>query len=164
MPNVKKLVGVARSAEVPIIYTKAAHYIDGVMVSPLEAAYQPELENKFIVPGSYDDEICEELKPEESDHVIRKYRFCSFHGTELETLLNTINYPCAIDTLIITGTVTNICCESTARTAFMKDYKVAFTSDGTGGLDQRSQDATLEIMGRCFARVMTVEEIIEEMR
>lgn len=164
VPNIEKLLRTSRTLNIPVIYTKAAHYIDGEMISPLELVYQPELKDKFIVPGSHEDQIYEELAPEKSDYIIRKYRFDAFHGTELETLLHTIRYPYCIDTLIISGTVTNICCESTARSAFMKDYKVVFASDGTGGLDIESHEATLKIMGRCFARVMTIDEIIAELQ
>lgn len=162
VPNIRKLLSVSRALDLPVIYTISAHYIDNVMISPLELAYQPELEDKLIVPDSHEDQIYKELAPASGDYVIRKYRFDSFYGTNLETLLNTVRYPERIDTLIITGTVTNICCESTARSAYMRDYKVAFTSDGTGGLDASSHEATLNILGRCFARVMTIEEIIAE--
>jgi nicotinamidase-related amidase len=69
-----------------------------------------------------------------------------------------------VDTVIIIGTVTDICCESTARSAFMRDYKVAFISDANGGLDVASHNATLEIIGRVFGRVMTAGELIEQLR
>lgn len=164
VPRIKKLLNACRSLAVPVIYTVSAHYIGDVMVSPLELAYQPQLRDKFIVPGSHVDQVFAELAPQPGDHIVRKYRFDAFYNTNLETLLHTLKYPDCIDTLIITGTVTNICCESTARSAYMRDYKVAFTSDATGGLDRESHEATLRIMGRCFARVMQVDEIIAEMQ
>ncbi|WP_372489684.1 isochorismatase family protein [Arthrobacter bambusae] len=37
-----------------------------------------------------------------------------------------------VDTVIITGTLKEVCCESTARSAYMNDFKVAFVSDATG--------------------------------
>jgi ureidoacrylate peracid hydrolase len=55
--------------------------------------------------------------------------------------------------------VTSICCESTARSAFMRDYKVAFIGDANGGLDEASHNATLDIIGKVFGRVMTVAEL-----
>jgi nicotinamidase-related amidase len=163
IPNIKRLAERCRMFGMPVIYTVSAHYVDDVLVSPLELAYQPHLDGRLIRPGSHGDEICSELSPEASDFVVRKYRFDAFYGTNLETLLRTLRYPAAIDTLIITGTVTNICCESTARSAFMRDFKVAFLADATGGLDDQSQQATLNILGRCFARIMTVDEVLTEL-
>ncbi|ESZ43051.1 hypothetical protein X732_08380 [Mesorhizobium sp. L2C066B000] len=82
-----------------------------------------------------------------------------FHNTQLETVLRNIRGAGRVDTVIIIGTVTSICCESTARSAFMREYKVAFISDANGGLDEASHNATLDIIGKVFGRVMTVAEL-----
>src|SRR6185437_13315226 len=91
--------------------------------------------------------------------IITKHRYDAFYNTQLETIINNIRGMNEVDTVIIIGTVTNICCESTARSAFMRDYKVAFISDANGGLDEMSHNATLSIIGKVFGRVMTVAEL-----
>jgi nicotinamidase-related amidase len=65
------------------------------------------------------------------DVTIIKSRYSAFIGTELDLILRSHS----IDTLIIGGVLTNVCCESTAREARMRDYKVVFLSDGTATRD-----------------------------
>jgi len=66
-----------------------------------------------------------------------------------------------IDTLIITGTVTNCCCESTARDAMQMDYRVIFISDGTAALSDSDHNASLNNMVSIFADVMSTSEVVE---
>jgi ureidoacrylate peracid hydrolase len=70
----------------------------------------------------------------------------------------------AIDTLIISGTVTNCCCESTARDAMQLNYKVIFLSDATAALSDADQNATLNNMVSIFADVMTSTEVVSILR
>ena len=58
-----------------------------------------------------------------------------------------------IDTLIITGTVTNVCCESTARDANMLGYKVVFVTDATAAFTDEEHNAALLSMAAVFAEV-----------
>ncbi|HSB74888.1 MAG TPA: isochorismatase family cysteine hydrolase, partial [Terriglobales bacterium] len=67
-----------------------------------------------------------------------------------------------IDTVIITGTATNACCESTARSAFMRDYKVVFPSDANATFDEAMHRATLANIDLLFGRVLTTEELLSE--
>ena len=93
-----------------------------------------------------------------SDHIIEKTRFGAFvpGASGLHELLQSHG----IDTLIITGTLTNCCCESTARDAMQMNYKVIFVSDATAALTDAAHGATLENMAMLFADVMTTDELI----
>lgn len=64
----------------------------------------------------------------------------------------------AIDTLLIAGTATNVCCESTARDAMMMDYGVVMLADVTSAADEAAHRATLEHFALYFGDVMTVDE------
>lgn len=162
IPTMRRVIDRCRDAGVPVIYTR--HVLsDRFEVSPLETAYQPRLKVTGMREGSVGIEIVPELAPLPHETVISKHRYDAFHNTELETLLRNIRGSGQVDTVIIIGTVTNICCESTARSAFMRDYKVAFVSDANGGLDDASHNATLEIIGRVFGRVMSATELIEQL-
>jgi len=66
----------------------------------------------------------------------------------------------SIDTIIVCGTVTNICCESTARDAFFRDYMVVFGSDICSALTPEAHEATLANMD-IFGRVLDCKSIIE---
>ena len=160
IPIMRRLVEHCRGCGVPVIYTRHVLY-DQFQVSPLEVAYQPWLAHDGMRASSQGVEIIEELAPALGEVVVSKHRYDGFYNTQLETVLRNIRGPGVVDTLVIIGTVTNICCESTARSAFMRDFKVAFVADANGGLDSASHDASLATIGRVFGRVLTTEEVIE---
>lgn len=70
----------------------------------------------------------------------------------------------AIDTVIIAGTVTNICCESSARDAFTRGFRVIFLTDGTAARRDQDHNAALCNIYRSFGDVRATEEIIEILR
>ena len=66
----------------------------------------------------------------------------------------------AIETLIITGTLTNCCCESTARDALQMGYKVIFLTDATATLSDEEHNAALISMTSIFADVMDTSRLL----
>lgn len=158
VPVMLQVIELCRGAGIPVIYTQ--HVLsDRFDISPLETAYQPRLKTTGMREGSAGTEIVAEIAPLPGDVVIKKHRYDAFHNTQLETVLRNIRGAGRVDTVIIVGTVTSICCESTARSAFMRDHKVVFVSDANGGLDEASHEATLSIIGKVFGRVMTAAEL-----
>jgi nicotinamidase-related amidase len=99
------------------------------------------------------------------DLLLEKPRFGAFHATDLELLLRTRG----VDTIMITGIQTNICCDTTAREAMAREFRVFFLSDGTATSDDDEisaaelQKATLYSIG-AFSQVQTVDEMIEKIR
>ena len=65
-----------------------------------------------------------------------------------------------VDTVLITGTLTNVCCESTARDAMMLDYRVAMVSDANATLSDEEHAASLNTFAMFFGDVLTVDEAI----
>ena len=65
-----------------------------------------------------------------------------------------------VDTLLVAGTTTNVCCESTARDAMMLNYKVFFVSDANACRTDEEHNATLAIMMIMFADVRSTDEMI----
>ena len=65
-----------------------------------------------------------------------------------------------IDTLLIAGTKTNVCCECTARDAMMLDYQVVLLSDCTAALSDDEHRATLENVIQQFGDVMTADQAL----
>lgn len=104
------------------------------------------------------------LEVAQSDIILIKPRYGAFTGTDLDLILRARG----IDTVIIGGIATNVCCETTAREACMRDYKVFFLSDGTGnrGLGGLAPEAikaaVLATLEFAFARVITVDGMIEK--
>jgi ureidoacrylate peracid hydrolase len=162
-PNMKRLSDACRALSIPVIYTKAM-LDERFAISPLEASLAPVLFEKGLRGGTWGAEIIDELTPEPGDPVVVKHRYDAFYNTNLEVLLNNIRGPGAVDTVLITGTVTNVCCESTARGAFMRDYKVVFVGDACGAFDEDAHRATLRTIGRFFGRVLDADQVIAALK
>lgn len=158
----RRILDRCRTEGVPVFFTR--HVLsDRFDISPLETTYIPRLRTSGMREGTPGVEIVDALQPLPRETVIDKHRYDAFYNTQLDTALRNVRGPGGVDTVIIIGTVTNICCESTARSAFMRDYKVAFIDDANGGLDEASHNATLAIIGKVFGRVMTTDELFDEM-
>lgn len=101
------------------------------------------------------------LQTSSEDLFVKKIMFSALvHGSSTlhEDLLQR-----DIDTLLIAGTTTNVCCDSTARDAMMLDYRVAMLSDGTATRHDEEHAATLNNFQLFFGDVMTVDEAIERL-
>jgi len=162
IPNIQRLIAQARSLNMPVIYSQHT-LLEDSQNSILEATYNPKLFSVGMRKGTTGVQVIEDLKPQPQDTIIEKYRYDAFHNTLLEPTLKNIRGLNQIDTVIITGTLTEVCCESTARGAYMRDYKVAFVSDATGGLSNEAQKATEHVIGIFFGRVLSTEETLAEL-
>jgi ureidoacrylate peracid hydrolase len=106
-------------------------------------------------PG-FEPHVDAERKPGDHEFIVTKHRCSGFVGTELDMVLLSHG----IRTVIMTGEATNVCVESTARDAYMRDYWVAFVSDCTASTVQTAHDATLFTMARHFATLATGDEVV----
>lgn len=108
--------------------------------------------------GAYGWQLWPELDVQPSDLVVQKTRFGAFvpGSSDLHEILQARG----VDTLIITGTATNVCCESTARDAMQMNYKVIFVADGNAASTDAEHNATLSNMAAIFADVMTADEVV----
>ena len=107
---------------------------------------------------SYGHQLWSELDVRPGDLKVKKNRFSAFVPGASE--LHAILVAARIDTLVITGTATNVCCESTARDAMMMNYKVIFVSDATATYSDEEHNASLGIITAMFADVMSTDEIV----
>jgi ureidoacrylate peracid hydrolase len=99
-----------------------------------------------------------ELEITGKDITVDKTRFGAF--VPGASCLHEILQERGIDTLIITGTLTNCCCESTARDAMQMNYKIIFVADANATLTDAAHNATLDNMLMLFADVMTTQEVL----
>jgi ureidoacrylate peracid hydrolase len=96
------------------------------------------------------------LEPLAADLRIKKVKYSAFiaGSSDIDAQLKSRS----IDTLLVTGTVTNVCCESTARDAMMLDYRVIMLSDGNASLTDEEHAASLNNFLIFFGDVMTTDE------
>ena len=97
----------------------------------------------------------------QDDAIIYKSRFSPFiaGASNIEEVLNARG----IDSLIVAGTATNMCCESAARDAMMRDYKVVMVSDANGARYPEDHLAGLTSFFQSFGDVRTTDEVINDL-
>jgi ureidoacrylate peracid hydrolase len=158
LPLLERLLTFARENEMPIIWTQSDHSppAGGIMLRKFPTIR----EDSVLWRGDESFEMyAAMIQPGENEHRVVKHKYDAFFETDLDAILRNNR----VDTVIIVGTATNVCCESTARSAFFRDYNVAFPSDCNASFDDSMHEATLKTIDMFFGRVMTTDELIEEM-
>jgi ureidoacrylate peracid hydrolase len=122
---------------------------------PAEAA---EAHRTGFAPGAHYREFWPGLTIDDADLQLEKGRFSAFvPGT---CTLDDVLRARGIDTLIVTGTVTNCCCESTASDAMQRNYKVLFPTDANAAGCDADHNATLNSLCGLFADILPTEEVL----
>jgi len=161
--SVQSVVKTCHEKNIPIFWTQHGHRnleFDG-------GALVRWWGDKMIKWGSEEWKIMKELQPFVSrsptsldtlDFIIKsKTRYDAFYETELNSLLISLG----IKTLIISGVKTNLCCETTAKRAFDKNYDIIFLKDATATENQKMHEATLLNMEYGWAKIATVTDVNE---
>jgi len=106
--------------------------------------------------------VWEALVTEPADRTVLKNRYSAFipGSSALERVLRGTG----IDTLLVAGTKTNVCCESTARDAMMLDFKVVLVEDCCAALSDDEHRSALENVIQQFGDVMTADEVLIRLR
>ena len=123
VPAIRGLIERARMGGAAVIYTQDWHRPD-----------DPEFKlwGEHAVAGTWGAEVVDGLKPEDGDHVIKKMTIDSFYGTSLDHILRLLG----IRTLIITGTLANICVLHAAAGAAVRAYNVVYPIDAVSALNE----------------------------
>jgi ureidoacrylate peracid hydrolase len=117
-----------------------------------------ELKGKFLVSGTRDWAIIDELTPRPGDIVIDKHRYSGFVNTDLDAVLRTLN----IKYLLFIGLATNVCVESTLRDAYFREYFPVLISDGCGNIGPEfTQEATVWNVTEVFGWVATFRDLVQ---
>ena len=148
IPAIQSLLSLARESGMKVVFTQDTH-TDG----------DPEWEiwPEHVREGSWGWQIVEELAPREDETVIRKVRYDAFYGTHLDHFLRLWG----VDTLVICGTVANICVHYTAASAALRWYDVIVPKDTTSALDPFDLESSLRQTAFLFAGRITTGESIE---
>jgi isochorismate hydrolase len=151
LPRLVELIAVCRRQGLPVIFTRHAHrnkQADGGMLA--------QWWGQVILADTPDARLMPEIAPLPGEKVIAKNRYSAFYGTDLEEHLRRGR----IKDLLIGGVMTNLCCETTARDAFVRDHRVFFLADGTATAAEEFQRATLTNLSFGFAYLVTCRQII----
>lgn len=148
IPKIQGLLSLARESGAKVVFTQDTH-TDG----------DPEWEiwPEHVREGSWGWQIVEELAPRDEETVIRKVRYDAFYGTHLDHFLRLWG----IDTLVVCGTVANICVHYTAASAALRWYDVVIPKDATSALDPFDLESSLRQTAFLFNGKITASESID---
>ncbi len=155
IPRLHRLIAAARDAGVPIYFTRNWHG-----PNPDSAAWTARRAGRGRSGGPAGQAGSwgagwYEIEPRAGEVVIDKYRYDAFLGTPLEMMLRARG----CETVVCCGTATNVCVESTARSAHMRDFNLVLVEDCCAASDQTLHQATLENTRRHFGLVRTAAEV-----
>jgi ureidoacrylate peracid hydrolase len=163
VPNVNRISAAVRDAGGLVVYIQ--NTFDDTAVRTWSTFFDhfcsPERRARMIAaftPGSEGHALWPGLEVLPVDLKVRKRRFGAFAPGASD--LHAILQDRGIDTLIVTGTASQVCCESTARDAMMLNYKVFFIADGNATFTDDEHNATLSAMAHTFCDVVDTETMI----
>jgi ureidoacrylate peracid hydrolase len=153
--RINRLSAACRAAGIRVIHTAHILRPDGSNAGVL-GEFVPQIRRGMINRGSPAAALHAGLIVDPRDILLEKPRFGAFQGTDLELILRAQG----IDSVIISGIATNVCCETTAREAAARDFHVFFLSDATATFDlggipaaqlQQATCTTLALFGKVLA-------------
>jgi ureidoacrylate peracid hydrolase len=164
VPNVNRISAALRAAGGLVVYVQ--NTFDPVAVTSWSTFFEhfctAERRRRMIEtfsPGAFGHAIWPGLEVLPQDLAVQKRRFGAFVPGSSD--LHAILQQRGIDTLIVTGTATQVCCESTARDAMMLNYKVFFIADGNATFNDDEHNATLSAMAHAFCDVIDTDLMVE---
>ena len=143
VPRVRRLLDVARGAGLRVVYVTDAHL--------------PGIDHEFEVWGAHAEAgtpgamVVPELEPAQGDLHLHKRRYSAFYATGLDELLRELG----VETVILTGVLTNICIQHTAADAYFRGYKVILPADCVDALTDAEQADSLAFMRRMYGAELT---------
>lgn len=163
-----KLLDAGRKAGLPVIYLRHIVRGDGSDTGRMRDMY-PTVD-RMLARDNPAVEIIAALAPVPGDIIVDKLFYSGFHNTDLDTILRARD----VDTIIVCGTVTNVCCETTIRDAAHREYKVVALADacaampypdmGYGALTAAEiQKVSLTTIAMEFGEVTTTADIIQRL-
>jgi nicotinamidase-related amidase len=136
-------VGQARRAGIPVVFTRHVYRPGRADEGRALKQSSPALAGvNGLAKGTWDADIVDELGCGPNDLVVDKVRFDAFQWTSLEPLLRGLG----VDDLAVCGVVTNICVETTVRSAFMRDFPVTLLADCCAAATRRLHELSLEVL------------------
>jgi nicotinamidase-related amidase len=156
VPRLLQFVDAARAAGVYVIHTRNWHRPETDSPAWLDrlARGGRTQQDRACRADTWGAEFYE-LVPRPGEEIVSKFRYDAFLGTNLEFLLRARG----IRTVICIGTATNICVESTARAALMRDFHLVMVEDCCASPDVEAHRATLKTLKHSFGEVTSADEV-----
>ena len=155
VPALKRFVDAARSLGVTVVHVRS--FLDEKFLSPSMLARNKQIgRTTGICPeGSWGSEFYE-INPAPNEMILTKHAYSAFMGTDLQQTLSAKS----IGTLMVTGVLTNVCCESTLRDGFMLGFHTVLVEDCCASTEEAAHRATVENVRNYFGRVSKSADLI----
>ncbi|WOH13173.1 hypothetical protein DCAR_0832682 [Daucus carota subsp. sativus] len=151
LPSITTTIDLCRRASIPVIFTRHSHDPAARSRNMLAEWWIDDL----IFDGTPEAEIMPEVGRRDGETVVGKDTYSAFRGTRLEERLREMG----VEEVIITGVMTNLCCETTAREAFVRGFRVFFSTDATATSSEELHEATLKNMAYGFAYLVDCKRL-----
>ncbi len=146
----------ARAVDMPVIFTRHLYRLGRADEGPALIRNSPALALvNGLAAGSWDAEVVDDLDCGHDDLRLDKVRFDAFQWTSLEPLLRGLS----VSKLLICGVVTNLCVETTVRSAFMRDFPVTLIEDACAAKTSRLHELSIEVLSSYeLAKIVRIED------
>ena len=168
VPAIQSLLRVFRAKRLPVVFTEFVYSENvPVLIGSLHPEHRPAppgaprgvgLPSSSCLEGTASAETVPDLAPRPGEIVVRKRGYDAFAGTALDGALRARN----VTSLVVTGTMTDICVLATVIAALHREYRVTVVEDGVATLWPEIQRASLDIIGRAYGRVVTAKEVADQ--
>jgi nicotinamidase-related amidase len=165
IPVQRRLVDAFRAAQRPVVFTRFLAGPERTLmwnwspvIAPPTCCCWPGFRRTY---GDSAEEldctaVVEELAPLPAEPQVEKYGYNAFHRTNLTDILRARR----VDTVVLTGTVTQICVEDTARGAFHEGFQVVVVSDAVSSFDPELHRNTFRNVELKYGRVLTSDDVL----
>ena len=166
VPNINRLARAVRETGGTVVWIKTAYTDDTLenwsTLYAMLGAKGTEKRAKALTRGSKGYELWPDLEVRDGDLTVEKNRYSAFiqGSSDLAEVLRARG----LDTVLITGTVTNVCCESTARDAMMLNFKTVMVTDGNAAVTDEDHNASLTAFYLIFGDIMSTDFAIDCLR
>jgi nicotinamidase-related amidase len=167
VPRVAALIALFRRRRLPVVFSEFVYSPRvPLLVGELHPEHRPGppggptgfgRPSSSCLEGHPSADTVPELAPRADELVVRKHWYDAFAGTVLDGALRARG----VTSLVITGTMTDICVLATVIGAFNREYRITVVEDGVATLWPEIQRATLDIIGRAYGRIVAAKTIAD---
>jgi len=168
VPVIHALLDLFRAKGLPVVFSEFVYSESApVLIGTLHPEHKPAPPgaprgfghpSSACLEGTASADTVSDLAPRPDELVVRKRGYDAFAGTPLDGALRARN----VTSLVVTGTMTDICVLATVIGALHREYRVTVVEDGVATLWPEIQRATLDIIGRAYGRVVRGKEVADQ--
>ncbi|MHA2394220.1 MAG: cysteine hydrolase family protein [Promethearchaeota archaeon] len=164
VPNLRKLINFCHEIGIPVIYTKYSSFMPDGSDFPKTVKSLNDIAKNLLGEVAFpyishpSSDIIDDLKPEDRDFILQKNTSGTFISTRLDSFLKNMD----VETILVSGVVTNFCVHSTAREASDYGFQVVIVEDCCAAWSQIIHQATLKSFGLMYGFVLQHDKVIKK--